>query len=127
MSKDTSQTTTKASHTPGPWHTATAARLDNVGGRDVAVVDQANYIIAEAFEIVGHGEHRSAEANARLIAAAPDLLEAATKVNNILAALQHACDDGNGTYEDLYAMCKQLFSDGAAMSLCKAIAKARGQ
>ena len=56
---------TKAGHTPGPWHTRGA-------GTERAWVYAGNVAIASARHASGH----DCEANARLIAAAPDLLEA---------------------------------------------------
>jgi hypothetical protein len=66
-------------HTPGPWLKRPARIPDNVGGYDVGIVGQIgerDYIIAEAFEIVDKGVKVPVNANARLIAAAPDLLAA---------------------------------------------------
>lgn len=62
-------------HTPGPWH---------LGGRNNAIVyAQDGYAVANAETY--HGEHGGAfESNARLIAAAPELLEA---LRDALAAL----------------------------------------
>ena len=59
-------------HTPGPWHT---------GGQDDRIIYAADgFAVADA--TVFHGRHRSKDAaptethNARLIAAAPELLDA---------------------------------------------------
>lgn len=79
----------KPSHTPGPW--AVAGELDYLrvespnsadpnacdGVRQIAIVRQSDY------EIPNYGE---AEANARLIAAAPDLLSA---LEGIVAAMDN--------------------------------------
>lgn len=62
-------------HTPGPWHVMRAAKPDNVGGYDCAVVTPDRLILAEAFERPSRDVTFPAEANARLIAAAPELLE----------------------------------------------------
>ena len=65
-------------HTPGPWEVR-SARFPSDGGRDFGVgaqVDGRFYCIAEAFEVVGKDKRAPAEANATLIAAAPDLLAA---------------------------------------------------
>lgn len=54
-------------HTPGPWH---------VGGKDRTVIfAEDGYAVADTKSF--HGKHRdgAAQANAHLIAAAPDLLE----------------------------------------------------
>ena len=68
--------------TPGPWVPRRAAKPDNTGGYDWAIIAPDKAIVAECFEVVDWAENgvdfdtRPVEANARLIAAAPDLLEA---------------------------------------------------
>jgi hypothetical protein len=68
-------------HTEGPWATRRSPIPDNTGGYDVAIVADGK-VIAECFEHVGYaGDGRTYDcrpvyANARLIAAAPDLLKA---------------------------------------------------
>jgi hypothetical protein len=51
-------------HTPGPWHTVTA--MDIIGLRDILAPGDSNGILVAS---------NANEANARLIAAAPDLLQ----------------------------------------------------
>lgn len=59
---------TKHTHTPGPWH---------VGGKfDSIVYDADGCAIANATTYHGKHADRAASENARLIAAAPDLLAA---------------------------------------------------
>jgi len=76
----TTQTQTK--YTLGPWHARGPSQPDNTGGRDWCVLDDDGKIIAECFEHVGFSDDRKtyavrpAEANAHLIAAAPEMLEA---------------------------------------------------
>jgi hypothetical protein len=66
--------TQTAQHTPGPWY------YDGISGTDAHIIHVCEGEIAEAFrDAVGAGP---AEANARLIAAAPDLL----------AALEEMCE-----------------------------------
>lgn len=74
---------TKSPYTPGPWRAERAKRPDNTGGFDYAIADQDNQIVAECFEHTGYagGTDRQyiiqpVQANAQLVAAAPDLLEA---------------------------------------------------
>lgn len=68
--------------TPGPWVPRRAVKPDNTGGYDWAIIAPDKAIVAECFEVVDWAENgvdfdtRPVEANARLIAAAPDLLEA---------------------------------------------------
>lgn len=84
-----------SAHTPGPWvfkqnvepgdvsHIATVAwREDYCIGRDFSVPDMASY-----------DDHGTAEADARLIAAAPDLLEALKMARQRCTLAQRAiCD-----------------------------------
>ena len=70
-------------HTPGPWFINRARKPDNTGGYDYAIDEGHEKILAETFEHVGWQDNSKkeyekfpAEANARLIAAAPELLEA---------------------------------------------------
>jgi hypothetical protein len=60
-----------ATHTPGPWHVRSSE-----GQQSHVVYAADNYAIANATTY--HGQHplHCAEANARLIAAAPELLAA---------------------------------------------------
>ena len=68
--------------TPGPWVPRRAVKPDNTGGYDWAIIAPDKAILAECFEVVDWAENgvdfdtRPVEANARLIASAPDLLEA---------------------------------------------------
>lgn len=62
----------RVSHTPGPWHLDRGMPTD-----DLAICDRKGIALAEVFEY-NRGAMKSLplEANARLIAAAPALLEA---------------------------------------------------
>ena len=67
-----------AQPTPGPWTFRRAITFTDGGfdyGIDAIVKGKKRYI-AEAFEVVGNGVKVDALANARLIAAAPELLAA---------------------------------------------------
>ena len=93
--------------TSGPWQTK-RARHPSDGGFDYAInakVGMYERCIAEAFEVVDHGVKVPAEANARLMAAAPDLLEAAEAILARASATDH---------------------DPAITDLRNAVAKARG-
>lgn len=87
-------------HTPGPWH------CRPYGDSFVATCGNADKRVAYCYAVFEDRSKDEAEANARLIAAAPELLEALEKA--------HACatlpDDGT--------------CDGCFVSA--AIAKARG-
>lgn len=70
-------------HTPGPWKVDATRTLEGV--RDDGKVQ----LIAAIFGVVEHGDMRDktrAEANARLIAAAPELLESCRQLSNMLRA-----------------------------------------
>ena len=65
-------------HTKGPWIVRRAG-FPTDGAFDFGIagaIDGRSYCIAEAFGRVGDDVRPDAEANARLIAAAPDMLEA---------------------------------------------------
>lgn len=86
-------------HTPGPWEARRAVQPDNVGGYDYAIIAPGKVILAEAFEIVGDGDARPVEANARLIAAAPDqlaaLLALVERFNRFLSSDRNQADAYN--------------------------------
>lgn len=73
MSQDTEKRMSEARHTPGPWATDDA----NDAPRDV-MSHGGRGLVATAYVILRGGEEECpiACANARLIAAAPELLEA---------------------------------------------------
>ncbi len=60
---------TQVSHTPGPWR---VAGITTPTGNDIGIRGQTDTVIALALA----GPNREPDANARLIAAAPDLLAA---------------------------------------------------
>ena len=65
-------------HTPGPWKTIIEAEgfAGSTTGKDFGIIDSDYNIIAEAFHQLDDDLFADAEANARLIAAAPDMLAA---------------------------------------------------
>ncbi len=67
-------------HTPGPWVWKTDTRSYGAHYRDLAGLDAnvMNYYDYEGLHF--EGDHETVDANARLIAAAPDLLEALNAV-----------------------------------------------
>ena len=71
-------------HTPGPWRLESESRSPD--GSDLLVTtDDGAYSIADCrMQATGVGDTEEAESNARLIAAAPELLAA---LKGILAAL----------------------------------------
>lgn len=72
-------------HTPGPWmaHGPAKPTPDAPEGGDYCIQDGGTNVIGEAFYRVsaGVGGTRNAKANARLMAAAPDMLETLEKIN----------------------------------------------
>ena len=109
--------------TPGPW-TVTRARHPTDGEYDYGIgvmIDGRKYCIAETFGIAGPEFLPPAEANARLIAAAPETFEAAEAA---LACLRHAHDvllDNSG-YDTL-----RHTINAECRSLAASIAKALGE
>jgi hypothetical protein len=77
-----------AAHTPGPWIVA-----PDKNGECVMTVD--GFFITETISCAGHESTVETQyANARLIASAPDLLEALTDARDMLAcAIRSAVDD----------------------------------
>lgn len=75
-------------HTPGPW----GIKRSKDGSGDIGITAPGVYnVVAECFAAMRHAAERSPEvdANARLIASAPDLLAALTA---LAAAARTACD-----------------------------------
>lgn len=70
-------TTSKAAHTPGPW---TVERL----GEGHQIVQKTGYVICAISPIISL--RKDHPANARLIAAAPEMLEALKQLNIIIQA-----------------------------------------
>ncbi len=64
-----------SAHTPGPWTIQHASKSSD-GGTDYAILSPSNGIIGEAFEKLSHTHKEPAYENARLMAAAPELLAA---------------------------------------------------
>lgn len=96
-----------AAHTPGPWAYATGPSLK---GRYHTVEDADENMVCECYE----GTEETDEANARLITAAPELLEA---LEAVIAAKDQF--DKDGTFD--------LDQDAWEASARAAIAKARGE
>lgn len=68
-----------AAHTPGPWAPQRSLGLHD-GAYDFAINSNGVRVIAEAFGRSADGDYLNAEANARLIAAAPALLSLLTEI-----------------------------------------------
>ena len=70
----------KITHTPGPW------KVKNIGSE--CYVEGATFVCdMQMSDCDGQGDREMALANARLIAAAPDLLEACKKYQQAIALL----------------------------------------
>lgn len=120
-------TATKATHTPGPWQwSLTEARdqkLASIGikGYTVNAVDEGRTVtVADCFP--SPWPVVVSEANARLLAAAPDLLAACQEA----LSFAHTC--ATGAWEQIEVADRQLaYEDGANAACClmeAAIAKA---
>ncbi len=103
-----------AKHTPGPW------ALDRSGVKVLDPREKSEYVLANV-----HGASiRELEANARLIAAAPDLLEALEALVGENRPLTSLCiHDG----EDAFGRVKGTWSVEAQRKAVAALAKAKGQ
>lgn len=125
---------TKTKHTPAPWSTTASLTPDNTGGFDHAILDADSNIIAEAFEHVDYAEATKngylkmpVKANANLIAAAPEMLEAL----QCSLALGMPTDEGisvlskaGWSHEDRFDLSATTFVNQLTE---KAIAKAKGE
>lgn len=98
-------------HTPGPWNVFPTG-IEGKHGPTVSIDKNPLKIIARPD---WHGDHQEYLANATLIAAAPDLLEA---LQSLMADLQDAGDDRNPENGNEYAAC---------INAREAIAKATGE
>ena len=102
-------TATKQGHTPGPWHVEDAP--------DSGLIFIRSHPAEVSLANIRKGQDHPNDANARLIAAAPELLEA---LQSILfqAGCREARDLGNLNYDRLHAVEAQARA---------AIARATGQ
>lgn len=101
----------KVGHTPGPWRVPTA-----MFGDDIEVYHPTTGGMVRPICTM-HGEGDVTEANARLIASAPDLLAACEEAaDTILAEVGNITDESvDGPMGEVYA------------TLMRAIARARGE
>ena len=76
------------SHTPGRWTVVTAD--DVTGELEVRPVHLSRSPVYQTIAQVGRGDNAECVANANLIAAVPDLLEAAIRMHNLYAAEERA-------------------------------------
>lgn len=102
------------SHTKGPWEVR--AGHDTQVGADIEIVNAKGFIACAS---TMHQGAVNAEANARLIAAAPDLLEAARKADPVLERTWLHAKQHMGTMENQ--------AHEALQAVRAAIAKAKGQ
>ena len=84
---------TKLKHTPGPWSLA-----DHSLGVEIMHTRQDG--LSEAHACL-HGSYNTSEANARLIAAAPDMLDALMHVVALLHATHAALDEYVAAGDDM--------------------------
>ena len=111
---------TQHSHTPGDWHVAHDDAYFVLSYRNgIATVVADTNVIGEDLRIPGDEE---AEANAHLIAAAPELLEASIDALDTLEKLRADLVEVDA---ELHAQ-RIAVIDLSVASLCAALAKATG-
>jgi len=102
----------KASHTRGPWHAGETVYRDGVA--IISIIDDSD----SPHDIIRNGETsliHNADANARLIAAAPDLLAALRPFADEYAGPNAPCHDGiNGLAKCV--RCARIFAARAAIA-----------
>jgi uncharacterized protein YqgV (UPF0045/DUF77 family) len=80
-------------HTPGPWKMRDAEVIIIGGGFDIGIVAEENgnvSLIAEVYEVVNQsGRKADVKANAALIEAAPDMLDALESIQSIIKVSDH--------------------------------------
>ena len=82
---------TKVGHTPGPWEV-----VDSMYGGKSAVQIHPHYMVAE----IDGRDDAEQEANARLIAAAPDMLAAVKDAKAIVDRIQDGAPDASPLSRD---------------------------
>lgn len=75
-------------HTPGPW---VVDESHHYGSINNAVLTRHIAMVSQYCSVTGDQEENAA--NARLIAAAPELLEALEASNTLLRIKRHACEN----------------------------------
>lgn len=97
-------------HTPGPWH---YEHRQGPGYEQLDVVTvTTNIPVAETF-VNGHGPFEECEANARLIAAAPDLLAALRVIKAAYSKLDAAAIEfgvGDNNYKHVIGVVEQAIA-----------------
>lgn len=107
-------------HTPGPWFYKPATKPDNIGGYDYGIYTENKRIIAEAFEITAENVREPVKANAQLIAAAPDLLEALT---NLLAHVNCLYEFGVTGFAESIIVTQRAVKEQSKAAIAKAEGK----
>lgn len=103
-------------HTPGPWRIEDVESMQPYTEYDVYAGDHRVMHV--------HDIDDGAEANARLIASAPELLEALTETLRALEAhLDEACRDHGVSHRDLLCPCNQNEVVRARAAIAKATGK----
>jgi hypothetical protein len=90
-------------YTPGPWETHHASRAFGDEAKDIAITPTGEKrIIAEVFYRTGQTMYEPVEANARLIATAPELLKTCEAVEMWLITIQKGIESGkyDAPYQD---------------------------
>ena len=87
---------TKLKHTPGPWRVDHQVKRTTAGTQFIQVVDKDDVEVSYIYLYKD-----TAEANARLVAAAPDLLDALMHVVALLHATYDALDEYVAAGDDM--------------------------
>lgn len=115
-------------HTKGPWIAEFTVPEEGWNGFYILTKDERLYIADAA----GYQDMPERAANARLIAAAPDLLEACENALTCIEAMADRIDEDCGARGCMCTMPgniphSQTYRDGEIAMLRAAIAKARGE
>lgn len=90
-----------AKHTPGPWDYF----VGNANGRGLIRVETAASAATAGVHVASLARGGNSEANARLIAAAPELLEALENMVGTGAQFEDYCDDSEHDAESRCVFC----------------------
>lgn len=93
------KTKTKSAHTPGPWHIRSKSDTDHPNKYNLRVTADCEGGEVVVAEDIGYDTDPQSNADAQLIAAAPDLLKAQQACERIFSAWRKDADpDGDLTH-----------------------------
>jgi hypothetical protein len=103
---------TRPNITPGPWRQASTAQADEYTTRILAGQGTRSFRVAETFAHPDADNFDEAEANARAIAAVPDLLKVLERTVVGIGITDHGEEYVEISREDYQAMIAALFKAG---------------